>query len=1005
MRNPVLCSAWQALPGARHDLDPTTVTSRIAFQDAERASHTLARVAAQLPQGLQEALHNLLAESPDPDGALNLLERLCADEGGEVLRLMDRNPHLLHYAIAVFGHSPWLGETLVQNRDLFAALQRDRNLERLHSRDDYQESLARFRSRTLETDVAQLLARFKRREYIRIMLRDVLGIATLAETTAEISALSDVLIEDARRECDAVLRARFGPPHFTDSHGRVVEVPFAVLALGKLGGSELNYSSDVDLLFLHGDGEEEAASAGAITNREYFIRLAQSVTETLSRATREGAVFRIDLRLRPQGREGEPAVPLGQALRYYGQHAQDWELQAMIKVRYSAGDLALAREFIRGVQPYVYRRDAESLKGPGTAQRLNFPAIETALDTREKIQRQRRGGRAGVDVKLDRGGIRDIEFLVQCLQRVYGGGETWLRSGGTLFSLHKLHDKAHLDGKDFHDLNGGYEFLRRVEHRLQLRRGQQTHRLPDSEAELRVLERAVVERGELQEHPPRIADAVRARMAAVAEIYARIIHSQTPRREEDDAGFRLRSQPAQAGREQSYNQILHRLATDAPALYEVATRRELSTHARRNLHRFLSAAFTSSERYATVVCHPRAVEHALRLFSVSDYLTDILIRHPVEIATITEIAEQPSSPAGEGPLLPSAESAIGADPVFRHIQQADAPSSEKLALLRQHYRHRVFATGARDLMEFRSVYDSLEEMTDAAEEAINAATGIAQGGGNLAVLALGRLGSSEFDLASDADLLFVRDETSDPTACRKAAEQIVEALAAYTYEGTVFAVDPRLRPRGAEGELTSTPSSLAAYFATEAHPWEALTYTKLRCVAGSEELGRRAVQAIREQLRRFAADSEFARQVREMRTRLEGSEDGSNFKTAPGGFYDIDFAVSYLIVRHGALDVAGSVREKLYALAARGLLDDNSCATLDSAAEFLRTLEHVVRLVLGRTRKSLPVAEQARETTERLTARFLDREFHGGLEAELARSSQAVRQVYERVLGPAAPAL
>ena len=140
--------------------------------------------------------------------------------------------------------------------------------------------------------------------------------------------------------------------------------------------------------------------------------------------------------------------------------AHDWELQAMIKARHSAGDLSLAREFLRGVQQQVYRA------------KLNFVAIETALDTREKISthRRKRGPRAaGIDVKLDRGGIRDIEFLVQCLQRVYGGEERWLRSGGTLFSLQKLHDKGHISGKDFHDLNSGYEFLRRVEHRLQLR--------------------------------------------------------------------------------------------------------------------------------------------------------------------------------------------------------------------------------------------------------------------------------------------------------------------------------------------------------------------------------------------------------------------------------------------------------------------------------------------------------------------------------------------------------
>ncbi len=972
-------------------MDLATAISRIAFQDAGRAAHTLARVAAQLPPGLQQALPNLLAESPDPDSALNLLDRFCTEAGEEFLRLMDRNRFLLHYAIEVFGASQWLGDTLVQNRDLLHALQRDRNLERLHSREDYQESLARFRSRTLESDLALLLARFKRREYIRIMLRDVLGIATLAETTAEISALADVLIEEALRECDSALRSRFGPPQHTDANDRVVEVPFATLSLGKLGGNELNYSSDVDLMFLYGDGEPE--TAGAITNREYFIRLAQSVTETLSRPTKQGSVFRIDLRLRPQGREGEPAVALGHALRYYNQHAQDWELQALIKIRHSAGNVSLAREFIRGAQPHVYRKE------------LNFSAIETALDTREKIERHRRTGRGGIDVKLDRGGIRDIEFLVQCLQRVYGGAEPWLRSGGTLFSLQKLHDKQHLDGKDFHDLNSGYEFLRRVEHRLQLRRGRQTHRLPDSEEEVHVLERAMLDRRGHATQPVRLADSVRERMAAVAEIYARIIHSQQPPRE-DAAAFRLRAQPAQAGREQSYNQILHRLATDAPALYEIATRRELSTHARRNLHRFLSAAFTSSERYAAVVRDPRAVEHALRLFSASDYLTDILVRHPIEIATITGIAEQPSLPAREEALLPETEKHLGpSDPLFRHVAELDATYTEKLAFLRQHYRHLVFAAGARDLMELRPVYDSLEEITRIADDAVATAAAIANSEASLAVLALGRLGSREFDVASDADLLFIRDESSDATAGRKAAEQMVEALAAYTREGTVFAVDPRLRPRGTEGELVSTPSGLAAYFQSEAQAWEALTYTKLRFVAGSPELGQRTVAAIHGQLKRFAADKGFPQQVGEMRARLEASDERSNFKTAPGGFYDIDFAVSYLLVRHGTLDVERSIREKLYALEERGLLGVNSCATLDSAAELLRTLEHVIRIVVGRPRKSLPVAEQARETTERLTARFLGREFPGGLEAELARSAHSVRQVYEQVLGQAAAAL
>ncbi len=416
---------------SRQSLDVPAALTGIPFVDRESAQHNFSRMAERLSPSLGGALPTLLAESPDPDSALILFERLIDEPTGEIVRLLNQHNFLAHYAIVVFGHSRFLGETLIQNNDSLQSFLRGRNLDRSFSREEFHEALARFRSRSFERDVSLLLARFKRREYVRIMLRDVLKIAPLAETTAEISALADVLIEDALRESENRLQRRYGAPQRLDAEGRAVHTPFAVLSLGKLGGSELNYSSDVDLMYVFGDGE--APADAAISNREYFIRLAQHVTEVLSSITREGPVFRIDMRLRPQGAEGELAISLDHALRYYSETAHDWERQALIKVRYSAGDEALAagdeslaREFIRKVQPYVY-----------TTQ-VNFPAIETALQAREKmhIRRRRLGAlqaEQSIDVKLDRGGIRDIEFLVQCLQRVYGGAEPWLRSGGTLF--------------------------------------------------------------------------------------------------------------------------------------------------------------------------------------------------------------------------------------------------------------------------------------------------------------------------------------------------------------------------------------------------------------------------------------------------------------------------------------------------------------------------------------------------------------------------------------------
>src|SRR5581483_11037115 len=270
----------------------------IPFRDPGSAGERLRQLANSLVPAVANTLPGLLADCPDPDSALLLLDRLVAG-AHELPRIFQSHPFLVHYSVAVFGHSRYLGETLVQNPELLQTFLREKKLDRSFSHEEFSEALARFRSRSFERDVSLLLARFKRREYVRIMLRDVLRLAPLAETSAEISALSDVLLQAALREAESAMERRFGLPQHLDPEGRAVNTPFAVLSLGKLGGNEVNYSSDVDLLFLYGDGREPETAP--ISSREYFVRLAQHLTEILSRATSEGAVFRIDLRLRPQG--------------------------------------------------------------------------------------------------------------------------------------------------------------------------------------------------------------------------------------------------------------------------------------------------------------------------------------------------------------------------------------------------------------------------------------------------------------------------------------------------------------------------------------------------------------------------------------------------------------------------------------------------------------------------------------------------------------------------------
>jgi glutamate-ammonia-ligase adenylyltransferase len=267
------------------------------------------------------------------------------------------------------------------------------------------------------------------------------------------------------------------------------------------------------------------------------------------------------------------------------------------------------------------------------------------------------------------------------------------------------------------------------------------------------------------------------------------------------------------------------------------------------------------------------------------------------------------------------------------------------------------------------------------------------------VLALGRLGSGEFDVLSDADVLFVGQEGSDRERLTKAASQMMQVLAAYTKEGMAFPVDARLRPHGGEGELLVTPSQLTRYCEQEAHAWEALTYTKLRFVAGNRGLGERAISATQGLFLRFSADPAFPGAVREMRSKLENAEPlGRSYKTSPGAIYDIDFLCSFLLVKHQVPGKQGSLRDRLWRCVAYGGLDKADAAVLDHGAELLRTVDHVVRLVVGRAGKWLPASEQARSATERLTAQVLRRDFTAGLEAELERTFRDVRSIYERAL-------
>lgn len=979
----------------------------LVFADAARADANLKLIAARLPARLWPTLPTLLAQLPDPDAALNYLERFLRPEnaGGnqQLLGYLSQHPSALHYVLVVFSYSRFLAESLVQQPELAIWLHRPsqrHGLERPKSLEDLHDAFARFETTAFDLSPAMILARFKRREYLRIMLRDVLGIATLADTTLELSRLADVLLDRARRICQQRLENSYGAPRYLDAAGRLQPAHLAVLSLGKLGAQELNYSSDIDLMFLYDhDGETAGGSGGAIANAEFFVRLAQAVLKLVTEVTPEGAAFRVDLRLRPQGSEGDLAISLPSALDYYRRRAREWELQMLIKARCSAGDAELARTFVRELQPLIYKPE------------LNLAAVEAVLNAREAITRELRrprvtaarpaGHAAEWNVKLSPGGIRDIEFLTQCLQRLYGGADPWLAHPSTLVALQRLHDKGHLSGQDFARLGSAYEFLRRVEHRLQLRDGLQRHTLPEAPDALdRLARRCGIEAAGHCSPREDLVSRIARHFAEVREIYERILR---PKLQE---GAEPAAEPA-APPEPGEGALMGRLRREYPLIAEAvaAAAGHSEAYARRGLYRFLSSAVLHLPVMQQLTQHPRWIAQATDLFARSDLVAEMLARNPEEIAVLAD----PGLAAYRGPLLSEATG-----------------YQEGMAALRIAYRKGIMATLVRSLAS-RSVggtepFATFEAFSRLGEEAIEGALRLAArdvlGEGDLAnapfaVLALGRLGTREMDVGSDADLVFVVDDrltAEERGEWRRLAERFVHVVSSHTREGLLFPVDTRLRPLGAEGEMLQTAGYLRDYFGSEAQGWEAATYLKARTVAGNRALGAEALGEICHALRvRFREQpggvAELARQLVHTRDRLEkegvGPRAKGEFKKLSGGYYDIEYLLAFLfLTRAPEFPEPSHPLHQLAALEVTGLLAHSDARTLRSAALLYRGLDHALRVITGRPAHRLPEPALAERAAALLHQWGIPVE--GTLEEAVARARQQVRAFYEQVVIAAA---
>jgi glutamate-ammonia-ligase adenylyltransferase len=954
----------------------------IDFRDAARASESLARLMDGLPLEWQDRVSSLLAASPNPDEALHYLERLHSEQPADFQRIAETGAGI-QLLVAVFSHSRFLSEAVLLNPEWVRELAWGTSLQRLFLTEDFETLL----EKTLDAEGPGLpsphtLALFRRRQLLRILLRDVTGLADLPEVTEEISSLADATLGVCYRRIRDDLAAKHGLPS---------DPRFSILSLGKLGGKELNYSSDIDLMFVYA-ANGQTAGPGAITNKEFFKKAANQLTDLLSTYTAAGISYRVDLRLRPDGRFGEVATSLEGARIYYLNRARDWELQMLIKARVSAGDPGPGAELLDAVEPLIY------------SSTLDFSVVEAASETRVRIREklaERHGGPQGFNIKLAPGGIRDIEFLVQCLQRLRGGRETWVRHGGTLLALSRLRDKDLLSPAEYSGLAGAYQFLRHLEHRLQFYEDRQTHTLPTDPDELAALARKMP--GAHFGGVPSADSALRElnkHLETVQEIYERVIHSQQP-----IYYMTAPAPPAPGGAappeaeepfDQGSSNLLRFLDQRAPQLAAAVARSSLR-RGRAHFEHFLERILPHPEWLQWIDADPLLASNVLDIVEHSAYFAEQLIRNPELLAELRNMRHE------SAPVLPYVEEALA----------SDDPSE-----LRRFFRREMFRIQTESICRQSDIFETLARTSDLADATIAGAYRMAieqvaaarppSAAGyvpkdQMLVISMGRLGMREFDVASDADLVFVIPDQDMPEQLfwTRVAEQMISIITAYTGDGMMFAVDTRLRPNGRSGAMVQSESAYKNYFANAAEAWEGITYMKTRTAAGDIEHGTRFLNELQKvDWRRYGQSGRSRRQLLQMRLRLEKELGGDNpLKAGRGGYYDIDFALMYLRLKGaGIFFKVLNTPARIDVVEQMGHLERPDADFLRDAAAFYRAVDHALRVSTGHAEGAIPAGGAALENLNDLVRRWTPDHLHDQpLDIELAQIQARTREFFDRL--------
>jgi [glutamine synthetase] adenylyltransferase / [glutamine synthetase]-adenylyl-L-tyrosine phosphorylase len=973
----------------------TTLAGQLAamgFADTAKAQRLLTEDLG-LDTGAADAdVLEALAAAADPDLALASLARLPPD--AELRAALRTDPGLRARLIGVLGVSAALGGHLARHPGDWRELSGPEALRRPSAREIRDELLAAVGAaegdrepvsdpaRLGGADPATQLRIGYRRRLLHLAGRDLTGAESLAEVAAELADLAAAALEAAL----AIARSQLPPGS--------APCTLAVIAMGKCGGRELNYASDIDVIFVAGpgiaagpgtdgtgagpaetgDGREAAALRTA-------TRLAAGMIRVCSAAATEEALFPVDPNLRPEGRDGPLVRTLASHRVYYERWAKTWEFQALLKARPAAGDAELGRAYLAAIGPMVWR----------SAQREHFVADVQAM--RRRVEGSLPARQAGREIKLGPGGLRDIEFAVQLLQLVHGRTDETLRAAATLDALAELARGGYVGRADAASLAAAYQFLRSVEHLLQLRQLRRTHTLPEDPAVLRQVGRAL---RAMQGAGPGHGDPAEDLLAQWREHarQARQLHEKLFYRPLLEAvarlpgdAVRLTREAAQArlealGYADPAGALRHIEALISGVSRRAAIQRTLlpvmlgwfadaaQPDAGLLAFRQVSEALGEASWYLRLLRDDTKVAQRMaRLLASSRYASGLLLRAPDGVAMLADDAQLAPRPAAA--LYPDAAAAV------RRHRTAGAAVNAVLALRRKE----LLRTAMADLLGLSGIEQTGEALTAVAAVTVAAALDAAvrkveQQAGPLptriCVVAMGRLGGHEMGYASDADVMFVHeprdgaDEEAATRAAHAAAEEL-RGLLARPGPDPPLPIDAGLRPEGRQGPLVRTLASYRAYYQRWSAPWEAQALLRAEPVAGDAALGD-AFLALADEFRYPAGGIGDAavREIRRIKARMEsermprGVDPALHLKLGPGGLADAEWVAQLLQLRSAHAVPALRTTRTLAALdAARdeGLIGAADAAALGAAWQLAARIRNAVMLVRGRAGDTVPTSQ------------------------------------------------